>query len=157
MEYTTRPRFRDAIVGEECGLTLLERSANLLALGHIFPPEEYPYPTDDVRERWQELVRDPSVRVGVSEDGAGLTSFAAFDASLVRHLAVRPDLWGTGLAKAAMTWAIGQTPVRRLWCLEKNSRALAFYEHLGWTRTGHRQRAEFPPYPEEIELVLTRE
>ena len=95
MTHTTGPRFRDAVIGDEDALTLLERTANLRALAHIFPPEKYPYPMDDVPERWRELLHDPSVRVGVSEDAAGLTSFVAFDADLLRHLAVRPDLWGS--------------------------------------------------------------
>lgn len=157
MTHTTGPRFRDAVIGDEDALTLLERTANLRALAHIFPPEKYPYPTDDVRERWRELLHDPSVRVGVSEDAAGLTSFVAFDADLLRHLAVRPDLWGAGVAKAAVDWALDRAPTQRLWCLEKNCRALGFYERLGWTRTGRRQHAEFPPYPAEIELALTRD
>jgi putative acetyltransferase len=146
-------RFRDATAGEAGGLAALERSANLHALAHIFPPEHYPYPTADVRDRWRELLRDPSVRVGVAEDEGGLAAFVAFDDEVLRHLAVRPDLWGTGLARAALDWASDHAAIQRLWCLEQNSRALGFYEHLGWTATGRRQRAEFPPFPAEVELV----
>jgi putative acetyltransferase len=147
------PRFRDASAGEEDALTSLERAASLRALSHIFPPERYPYPTHDVRDRWQHLLQDPSVRVGAAEDAHGLAAFVAFDAELLRHLAVRPDLWGNGLAKAALKWAVEHAPVHRLWCLEENSQALGFYERMGWIPTGRRQRAEFPPYPGEIELV----
>ena len=154
MVHTTGPRFRDAVIGDEDGLTLLERTANLRALAHIFPPEKYPFPTDDVRERWRTLLRDPSVRVGVSEDADGISSFVAFDPGQLRHLAVRPDLWGSGLAEAAVDWAVDRATTQRLWCLEKNSRALGFYERLGWTRTGRRQRAEYPPCPALIELTL---
>jgi hypothetical protein len=53
-----------------------------------------------------------------------------------------------------MEWAIEHAPIQRLWCLEQNSRALGFYKHLGWTPTGRRRRAEFSPYPAEIELVV---
>lgn len=133
MKHSSVPRFRDATAGEEGRLALLERSANLRALAHIFPPVQYPYPTDDVRDRWRELLRDPSVRVGVADDADGLTAFVAFDAELLRHLAVRRDLWGAGKATAAMHWANDQAPIQRLWCLEQNSLALGFYEHLGWT------------------------
>jgi GNAT superfamily N-acetyltransferase len=157
MEQTTGASFREATIGDEDRLTVLERSANLRALAHIFPPEQHPYPTDDVRDRWLALLRDPSVCVAVSEDADGLTSFVAFDSDLLRHLAVRPDLWGTGLAKDAMDWALVREPLQRLWCLEANSRALAFYERRGWTRTGRRQHSEFPPHPVEVELVPTRD
>ena len=152
MARRTSGSFREALAGEDLALTRLERSANLLALGHVFPPDEYPYPTGEVRERWQGLLRDASVLVGVCEDAVGLTAVVAFDTELLRHLAVRPDAWGTGLARSALDWATRQAPVRRLWCLEENTRALGFYGHLGWTPTGARQRAEFPPYPVEIEL-----
>lgn len=154
MDQTPLPRFRDAAAGDEDGLTALERSANLHAVAHIFPPEQYPYPATDVRDRWRELLRDPAVRVGVAEDEGGPAAFVAFDDEVLRHLAVRPDLWGTGLAKAAMNWAMNHAAIQRLWCLEQNRRALGFYEHLGWTSTGRWQRAEFPPYPAEVELVV---
>ena len=153
---TTAPQFRTATVEDDERLTRLERAANVPELGHIFPPEQYPYPTGDVRARWQELLRNSAVCVWVTQDAAGLASFVAFDCELVRHLAVRPDLWGTGLAKATLDRVLEEWPVHRLWCLEQNTRALGFYEHLGWIRTGRRQRAEFPPYPFEIELVLER-
>jgi GNAT superfamily N-acetyltransferase len=153
MNGTKRSPLRDATIRDADRLTRLERSANLEALAHIFPPKQFPYPTDNVRDRWLKLLTDPSVRVGVSEDANGLVSLVAFDSELLRHLAVRPDLWGAGLAKVAMGWAMDRGPIQKLWCLEKNSRALGFYEHVGWTRTGRRQDAEFPPYPVEIELV----
>ena len=79
-----------------------------------------------------ELVGDPSLRVGVSEDADGLTTFVACDTDLLRHLAVRPDLWGAGLAKVSMDWALDRGPTQRLWCLETNSRTLGVFERHGW-------------------------
>jgi putative acetyltransferase len=153
MEPNMSLRFREAVVADADALTALERAANLRALSHIFPPAQYPYPTDEVHSRWLDLLQDASVSVGLWEDAEGLAAFVALDADLLRHLAVRPGLWGTGLAKAAMDWALRREPVQRLWCLEENARAIGFYEHLGWARSGRRQQAEFPPYPAEIELV----
>jgi putative acetyltransferase len=66
----------------------------------------------------------------------------------LRHLGVRPELWGRGLARAAVDRASG---VRRRWVLRDNTRARGFYEHLGWEATGREQEAEFPPYPVEVE------
>ena len=66
----------------------------------------------------------------------------------MRHLGVRPDQWGRGLARAAVERAAG---VRRLWVLHDNARARGFYEHLGWTPTGREQQAEWPPHPVELE------
>ena len=146
------PDFREATAADADDLTMLERSANLEALAQVFPPAQYPFPTEDVRDRWRQLLRDPSVHIGIAEDDFGLAVFVAFDDEVLRHLAVRPDRWGSGLAACAVTWALERAPLRRLWCLERNPRALAFYRRLGWAPTGRRRHAEFPPYPDEVEL-----
>jgi hypothetical protein len=62
MENFTDPRFREATNGEGESLTRLERSANLRALGHIFPSAKYPYPTNEVRERWHGVREQAAVR-----------------------------------------------------------------------------------------------
>jgi hypothetical protein len=33
----------------------IQKAASLAALAHVFPPEEFPYPDDAVRARWQEF------------------------------------------------------------------------------------------------------
>jgi putative acetyltransferase len=157
MNDVPQSRLREATGVEADHLALLERSANLQALAHIFPPAQYPYPTDEVRDRWRQLLQDPSVHVGVAEDDSGLAAFVAFDDEVLRHLAVRPDLWGSGLARSAVNWARERVSLQRLWCLERNSRALGFYTRLGWTPTGRRRRAEFAPYPAEVELHFVSE
>lgn len=148
-------RVRRATAADATALRDLERAAGLRALGHIFPPEMYPYPDAEVLERWRQTLGDPSVTVLVTEDEHGLTSLIAFDEVLVRHLAVRPDCWRQGLARQAMAAAhsSGHAP-SRLWCLDDNDAALAFYRELGWVRTGRVQQAPFPPYPQEVELAL---
>jgi GNAT superfamily N-acetyltransferase len=127
-------------------LTDLERDTNLDALAHVFPG--VPYPTDEVRARWARLVADPEVRVEVVGPAERLDVYLAWDAERLRHLGVRPELWGRGLARAAVARASG---VRRLWVLRDNTRARGFYEHLGWSPTGREQAAEWPPYPVELE------
>jgi GNAT superfamily N-acetyltransferase len=138
--------FRAATAADAEALTALERDTNLLALAHVFPGVAYP--TDDVRARWLRLVDDPSVRVKVVGSPERLDVYLAWDAERLRHLGVRPELWGRGLARAAVARATG---VRRLWVLRENTRARGFYEHLGWTPTGREQVAEWPPYPVELE------
>lgn len=151
MTSTPQPRFREATAGDADALTALGRAANQRSLAHIFPPERYPFPTQGVRAHWLDVLGDPAVRLGISEDADGLTSYVAFDDDL--HLAVRPDQWGKGLARNALEWALEQAPIRRLWCLEDNGRALTFYERVGWRRTGRQQPSEFPPFPVQLELV----
>ena len=140
--------FRAATPSDAAALTDLERDANLVALAHVFL--DTPYPADDVRARWERVLLDPDVRVDVCGLPARLDAYVCWDQSLLRHLAVRPERWGTGLARRAIGRAVG---VRRLWCLVENHRARGLYEHLGWQPTGREQRAEWPPYPREMEYA----
>jgi GNAT superfamily N-acetyltransferase len=127
-------------------LTELERDANLVALAHVFPGT--PYPEDDVRARWERVLADPEVRVEVAGPEARPDVLVCWDARTLRHLAVRPERWGSGLARQAVERA---SDVTRLWCLVENHRARGLYEHLGWRPTGVERDAEWPPYPREME------
>jgi GNAT superfamily N-acetyltransferase len=140
--------FRPAGPGDAAALTALERDANLVALAHVFP--DVPYPEDDVLARWHRVLADPAVRVEVCGPDDLLDAYVCWDVRTLRHLAVRPPLWGTGLARRAVGRAVGAT---RLWCLVDNVRARGFYEHLGWRPTGREGAAEWPPYPREMEYA----
>lgn len=158
--------FRVATADDLTALRDLEQTANLVALGHVFPPERYPFPADDVLARWALVLEDPEAVVLVSDGvegrphgtgrgGRGLAAYAAYDAGSLRHLAVHPDLWGTGVASRAVAEVLeaitrqGGTEVS-LWCLEENRRARRLYEHLGWVATAERQEAPWPPHPVEL-------
>ncbi|HWM72539.1 MAG TPA: GNAT family N-acetyltransferase [Nocardioides sp.] len=150
--------FRAATAADAAALRDLEQAANLAALGHVFDPREFPFPADGVLDRWRTVLGEPSVTVDVAEGPPGLIVFAAYDRTTLRHLAVHPDWWGRGVATAAVDRAAtrirasGAAP--RLWCLVDNERALALYRRLGWEPTGAERKAEWPPYPTEIEMVL---
>ena len=140
--------FRPATLADVEALTALERDTNLVALDHVFPG--VPYPTDEVRDRWRRLLDDPEIRVEVAGPPERVDVYLAWDEERLRHLGVRPEQWGRGLARAAVARAGG---VRRLWVLRDNVRARGFYEHLGWAATGLEQAAEWPPYPVEVEYA----
>jgi GNAT superfamily N-acetyltransferase len=140
--------FRPATPGDAVALTHLERDANLVALAHVFP--DVPYPEDDVRARWLRVLAEPAARVEVCGPPDRLDAYVCWDEQTLRHLAVRPSQWGTGLARRAVERAAGPT---RLWCLVDNVRARGFYEHLGWRPTGREGAAEWPPYPREMEYA----
>ncbi|WP_309650041.1 GNAT family N-acetyltransferase [Nocardioides sp.] len=155
--------FRPARVDDAAALRDLEREANLVGLAHVFPAADFPFPDDDVMVRWQHVLAEPGVVVDVVDGpggagGQGLDAFVAHDARTLRHLAVHPRRWGTGLARVAVERAAsaitdgGQQP--RLWCLAANERALGLYLHLGWEPTGVERCSEWTPYPVERELVL---
>jgi GNAT superfamily N-acetyltransferase len=148
--------FREATIDDLNALRDLERDANLAALGHVFPPEKYPFPGDDVLARWALVLEDPDVCVLVRDDGrGGIDLFAAYDATTLRHLAVHPDVWGEGLASQAIETALHAMDMRgstvaELWCLEDNRRARRLYEYLGWRPSDDRRPAPWPPHPTEM-------
>ncbi len=151
--------FRDATLDDLGALRDLEREANLAALGHVFPPDRYPFPDDDVLARWALVLDEPGVVVRVAEDDGGLVAVAAYDDTTLRHLAVRPDHWGDGLATTAIETALHAMDLRgctvaSLWCLEENHRARRLYEYLGWRPTSDRREAPWPPHP--VEMRYTR-
>lgn len=126
----------------------LERDTNLVALAHVFP--DVPYPEDDVRNRWLQLIADPEVTVEVVGPSERLEVYLAYDAVRLRHLGVSPERWGEGLGRAAVDRAVG---TRRLWVLADNEQARGFYAQLGWRPTGRAQTAEWPPRPTELEYA----
>lgn len=153
----------------------LERAANLVGLAHVFPVDRFPFPDAEVLARWVQVLADPEVRVEVAEAPVGggrvreggLIAYTAYDARVLRHLAVRPDHWGTGLARIGVERAVaaiadaiddaikdGGERTARLWCLEANHRARGLYEHLGWAPNGRTQNAPWPPHPTEWEFAL---
>ncbi|MGC4112392.1 MAG: GNAT family N-acetyltransferase [Nocardioides sp.] len=151
MPTTSEAALRPATAADADALAALERDTNVVALAHVFPGVDYPY--DEVRQRWLTLLADPSVRVEVAGPPGRLDLYLAWDAGppwRLRHLGVRPESWGQGLARRAVERATG---VRRLWVLRDNARARGFYEHLGWAPTGREQVAEWPPYPVEVEYA----
>lgn len=105
---TSRPLpFRRATRADADALLELERSASLAALGHVFPPERFPYPSGDVLARWHLVLADADVVVEVLDGEGGLACVVAHDPSgAVRQLAVAPDLWGRGLGAAALDHAV---------------------------------------------------
>jgi len=149
--------FREATAEDVPALRDLEREANLVALGHVFPPARFPFPGDDVLARWALVMQDPSVVVLVRDEpvGGGIDVLAAYDDTTLRHLAVHPRAWGQGLASTAIATALHAMDLRgstvaELWCLEENHRARRLYEYLGWRPTRDRQEAPWPPHPTEM-------
>lgn len=153
------PAFRPARGSDLTALVELERAASQAALAHVFPPDRYPYPVAAVRDRWADVLADPGVHVDVVDTPEGpsaLSCFVAYDDHRLRHLGVAPSAWGRGLGAEAVRHAEDRIRVAGsqravLWVLADNTRARRLYERLGWQPTGREQRAEFSPYPLEVE------
>jgi GNAT superfamily N-acetyltransferase len=154
--------FRTAIEDDLLPLAELERDANLVGLGHVFPPEVYPFPFDAVLARWRLVLDDPAAVVLVVDSAGernGLDAYLCYDDAMLRHVAVHPDRWGEGLAAAGVRRAVhdmahGGARELSLWVLAENHRARRLYEHLGWRATEQTRDAPWPPYPTEVLYAL---
>ena len=142
--------WRRATATDVVALRDLERIASKAGLTHVFG--ELPYPDDDVLARWALVFTDPTVVVEVVEDDLGLVALTAHDGSALRHLAVRPDRWSTGLGREGLERATA-TGARRLWVLADNTRARRLYESLAWRPSGESQECPWPPFPTELEYA----
>ena len=72
-------------------LAEIQEAASLAGLAHVYPPAEYPFPTEAVRERW----RTSTDEIVVDPEGRG---FVAVTGEWLEAMYVRPVAWGSGLA-----------------------------------------------------------
>ena len=77
----------------------------------------------------------------VYDDGV-VKGFLHYGGDEVRRLYVEPVLQGQGIGAALLEYAIREKHVKRLWALEKNLRAIAFYRRHGFRPTGERELEE---------------
>lgn len=155
----TRSAIRDARPDEAESLAAIQRDASLAALAHIFPPELYPYPLDEVQERWREALADPEVQVFVAERDGAAAGVAGCRAEWLDGLYALPAFWGLGVGRElhdhvlARLRSAGSTRCR-LWVLEHNGRARRFYERLGWRENGDTRVVPFPPHPIDLGYTI---
>jgi GNAT superfamily N-acetyltransferase len=152
-------KIRAARLEDAEALVAVQRSAELAALGHVFPPAEHPYPTQAVTQRWRTTLASAEASVLVAETGERAVGLACVASGWLRGLFVVPDAWGSGLADRLHTAAMAIVRLEgnsrcRLWVLEQNHRARRFYSRLGWRPDGRRQPTPFPPYPTEVGYAL---
>ena len=77
----------------------------------------------------------------VYDDGV-VKGFIQIDGNEIKKLFVEPVLQGKGIGAALIDYAIECFKVRFLWALEKNQRAIAFYDRNGFHTTEHKRLEE---------------
>lgn len=134
-------------------LLAVQREGAQIGLGNIFPQDQFPFPVDAVRHRWEQEIADPGIDCFVVLDAHhSVAGFAATRGNEFLHFGTAFSTWGGGLAARAhdevLVHLIGEG-FRHAWLtvLEENVRARRFYERRGWKPTGERSRSGFAPYP----------
>ena len=139
-------------------LLAIQRSACLVAFAHIFPPELYPFPGDDVREVWRDALNDPGVEAYIAElDSEPVGSVSVGDGFLCT-LYVLPSHWNTGVGTALHDLALDRlralgTRTAKLWTLEENWSARRYYQKRDWTLTDETRVVPFPPNPIDVQYA----
>jgi GNAT superfamily N-acetyltransferase len=136
-------------------LLRIQREACVEAFPHIYPPEQYPFPDDDVRAVWREALADPDVEAYVAEEGGAAVGCVSLGDVFLRTLYVVPARWRTGVGTALHDLALERLRARgcdeaKLWTLEENWTGRRFYENRGWTLNGETRVVPFPPNPIDV-------
>lgn len=77
----------------------------------------------------------------VYDDGV-VKGFIRLHEQEILKLFVEPVLQGMGIGAALIRYAIEEKQARSLWALEKNTRAISFYQRHGFRLTGERKHEE---------------
>jgi GNAT superfamily N-acetyltransferase len=150
---------REARPNEAEALAAVQRDASLAALGHIFPPERYPFPLDEVRQRWREALAAPELTVLVAEDDDVPVGIAGYRAEWLDGLYVVPSHWGRGVGRELHDLVLDRLRAAGsercyLWVLQHNTRARRFYERRGWRENGDTRVVPFPPNPIDVGYTI---
>ncbi|HEX3805760.1 MAG TPA: GNAT family N-acetyltransferase [Gaiellaceae bacterium] len=134
----------------------VQRAACVDSFAHIFPPDRYPFPDDEIRERW----RNATGEVLVYEHDGEVVGVAMIERCWLHGFYVVPSHWGTGVAAELHDAALAAMPdcaEVKLWVLDANDRARRFYEKHGWRRNGESRAVEYPPNPIDVGYSFVRE
>jgi GNAT superfamily N-acetyltransferase len=140
-------------------LVAIQREASLAGFANVFPPAEYPYPTDEVREVWREALADPEVDAYVAELDGEAAGTVTVDTEFLRQLYVLPEHWGSGIGSALLERGLERMRERgatraKLWTLEGNERGRRFYEGRGWKLTEVTRVVPYPPNPIDVQYAI---
>ena len=155
----TDVRLRDGVVADATLAAAIQERASVAGLAHVFPPEQYPYPSAAIRERWTALLGAGEHRVLVAEHDGEAVGVVAVRRGWLDGLYVVPERWGTGVAgelhDAGLDHlrGLGVTACR-LWVLEGNTRARRFYERRGWELDGTTRVVPYPPSPLDVGYTI---
>ena len=156
-------RFRSATLADVEGILDVQQPGAVVALAHIFPQAQHPFPREEIATRWCVEIADIETAVYVSTDDTGrINGFAARREAELLHFGTAVESWGTGLAvwlhdELLATFPPGVQRLR-LRVFAQNLRARRFWGKCGWTETGLVTRTEFAPHPVlvEYERLLER-
>ena len=151
---------REARASDLEALFAIQREASVAGFKAVFPPEQYPYPTDLVREVWRETLADPNVDAYLAELDRKPIGTVTLDSEFLRQLYVLPTHWNAGVGSALLGRGLARMRERgatsaKLWTLEGSERGRRFYESRGWMLAAKTRVVPFPPNPIDVQYERT--
>ena len=136
-------------------LLAIQRAACVKAFAHIYPPDLYPFPDDDIRNLWRDAVAAPEIEAFLTEENGRAVGCVAVRDEFLRNLYVIPERWQGGVGTALHDLALEQLRAHgrreaKLWTLEENWDGRRFYENRGWLLNGETRVVPFPPKPIDV-------
>jgi hypothetical protein len=84
-------------------LMRIQREAAVTAFSHVFPPDRYPFPDDEVRAHWESALADPDVEIYVAEIDGEPAGSVGVGSGFLRTLYVLPRHQGSACGRSAAT------------------------------------------------------
>src|SRR5215813_1193000 len=81
-------------------LLAIQRAACVKAFAHIYPPDLYPFPDDDIRDMWRDALDDAKIEAFVMEEDGRAVGCVAVGGEFLRNLYVIPERWQGGVGTA---------------------------------------------------------
>ena len=106
----------------------------------IFKDDEFYFSELSVSKKAKEYLPEAE-KFFVYDDGA-IKGFVMVEGKQVKKLFVEPVLQGNSIGAKLLDFAVFEKGADFLWALEKNKRAIAFYEHRGFCLSGERKFEE---------------
>jgi GNAT superfamily N-acetyltransferase len=141
-------------------LVAIQRAAAVDGFAHVFPQDRYPFPVDDVRGRWQHALAHRTSDILVAGRHGEPVGLVAWSDEWLESLYVVPAAQRQGVGALLHDEALARLRARgntvcRLWTLEENHVARAFYERRGWQLDGRTRVIPWPPQPLEVGYTRT--
>ena len=130
---------RQAVPSDAARLAEIEIFNYRLNFYPIFQNDWFYFDELRVPKLIQEILADPERlhRTYVYDDGV-VKGFIRLNGQQIEKLFVEPILQNQHIGAALLKYAVEQQNARFLWALEKNARAIAFYQKHGFRATGEK-------------------
>ena len=131
---------RRATRADACRIAEIEIFNYRLNFYPIFRSDEFYFGELQVVDLMQKFLDEPGMleNTYVYDDGV-VKGFIRLEGTEIRKLFVEPVLQGRGIGEALLKYAVEESGARKLWALEKNTRAIAFYGRHGFLPNGEKK------------------